>query len=165
MHDQILTQERLKEVLHYSPESGVFTWEKTLGSRAQSGDIAGGVNHGYIRIKIDGRMYQAHQLAFLYMMGRFPVGIDHENHIKSDNRWTNLSEATQSENCKNISKKKNNTSGTTGVAYLPHRKKWRAQIMVNWKTIIVAYTSDFNEAVALRKAAEKKYGFHPNHGK
>ena len=77
----MLTQDRLKELFNYDSATGVFTRIKTTSSRAMKGFIAGSVSsHGYLRIRIDGRVYFAHRLAWLYEFGEFPLGImDHIN--------------------------------------------------------------------------------------
>ena len=122
-----LTPERVREILHYAPDTGVFTW--LVSARSQrAGDKAGCVGPGgYIFIKYRRRLYRAHRLACLYMNGRWPA--DHTDHIngdKQDNRWSNLREATCSQNLANRGPQKNNTSGFKGVQ--PHNGKWRARV-------------------------------------
>ena len=80
-----LTAERLREVLHYNPETGVFTRLKTE-KNWRSGDIAGGFRAGYIQIRVDGAKYSAHRLAWLYAYGVNPIDeIDHIDGNKSNN--------------------------------------------------------------------------------
>jgi Demerecviridae HNH endonuclease len=95
-----LTAERVRELLDYDPETGIFIWRIDRGMRARAGDRAGFIRQdGYICIKINGVAYQAHRLAFLWMSGSWPAEqIDHVNRVRHDNRWTNLREATPSEN-------------------------------------------------------------------
>lgn len=95
-----VTVERLKQLLSYDPTNGHFIWLERRGPIA-AGGIAGGKNlEGYINIKIDGVLYKASRLAFLYMIGRWPdkEHVDHINGILDDNRWENLREATRSQN-------------------------------------------------------------------
>lgn len=124
-----LTQERLKELLHYDPETGVFTWKVTRG-RVTAGKAAGSKNtDGYISIGVCGNRTYAHRLAFLYMIGRLPVDrVDHVNQIESDNRWVNLREATMSENLRNVSNWSHNTSGYKGVYPSANGKRYCAKI-------------------------------------
>ncbi len=83
---QTVTQAELKALLHYDPASGVFTW--VAGQR--SGCVAGAMWKGYISVRIAGRNYQVHRLAWLYMTGEWPADeIDHKNTVRDDNRWTN----------------------------------------------------------------------------
>ena len=101
----MLTQERLKQLLNYDPETGIFTRIISVSSNALKGDIAGWINgHGYRQLSIDYKKYDCHRLAFLYMLGKLPnEEVDHINHIRSDNRWINLREVTRHENKKNLS--------------------------------------------------------------
>ena len=158
----MITQSELKEVLEYNPDTGLFIWLKSNGNRRlKAGDAAGTkMRAGYIRITIKGRMYPAHRLAYLYMTGNFPENfIDHINHIKDDNRWTNLRDATNSQNQANRLKLKNNTSGYKGVCWHIARKKWIAQIMYMNKLIHLGYYTTPEEAhEAYKKKSIEIYG-------
>jgi hypothetical protein len=158
-----LTQDRLKELLHYCPETGVFTWIKTNGSRGKKGNIAGSINPiGYLDIGVDSKVYKAHRLAFLYVEGYFPeYGLDHINRNKSDNRWSNLRQVSQTCNMRNVKKRKNNTSGVVGVCWDSARCLWKSQIHINYKNMRLGTYESFEEAVKARWNAEKKYNF-PN---
>jgi hypothetical protein len=98
-----VSQDRLRSLLDYDPESGQFTWKVSRGRRAKPGTVAGATDtHGHCQIRVDGRSYAAHRLAFLYMTGGWPHSqIDHKNRNRSDNRWANLRDATPSQNCAN----------------------------------------------------------------
>ena len=136
-----LTAERLKELLHYDPETGVFTWIKTVkrGGRASVGDTAGSMMlNSRIGIGVEGTLYYAHRLAWLYIYGRWPVtGIDHIDGDPTNNRLCNLREATQAQNNQNRSSipMKTNKSGFMGVSWEAKRKKWFASIRNNGKTV------------------------------
>ena len=88
----MITQERLRELLFYDEDTGDFTWKEDRNPKAQEGDVAGCLKmSGYVEIKIEGTLYYAHRLAFLYVDGSFPIKqTDHKNGEKSDNRWCNL---------------------------------------------------------------------------
>lgn len=171
--NQELTQEYLKSILHYNPDTGVFIWKVNIYSgmnynicHIKFGDIANSISsHGYIRISINKKRYQAHRLAWLYVYGEFPKDqIDHVNHIKTDNRIANLRCVSSQENNKNSSKRKDNTSGHVGVVWHKHLNKWQAQIKVNQKNIYLGLFEDLSEAIGARKQAEINYNFHNNHG-
>ena len=96
----MLTAKRLRKVLSYAPTTGIFRWKVSASSRAPVGAIAGAKNgRGYHQIRIGGRPYSASRLAWLYMTGKWPNSeISYVNGKPSDTRWTNLREATSSQN-------------------------------------------------------------------
>jgi len=165
--NSVLTQARLRELFHYSPETGEFTRLVKTASRVNIGDIAGCDNgKGYLQIGIDSKLYFAHRLAFLYMLGEFPDhDTDHVNHVRHDNRWKNLRACDRLTNRRNASLSKNNTSGVTGVSWARKSERWYAQIMVDRKVIQLGLHLSFFDACRARKSAEIEYGFHKNHGK
>ncbi len=133
----MITHERLKEVLHYDPETGHFTWLVTKRNMV-SGNIAGYVNtiDGYVKIGIDGKEYRAHRLAFLYMEGCFPEhGMDHTKGIRSDNRWSKIKHSTHSCNLQNQKVRSTNKSGFPGVFFNKKNQKWTSQAKLNGKGI------------------------------
>lgn len=131
-----LTIDRLKEVLHYEPSTGVFTWLKITRGKAAVGDVAGCTNRdGYIVISVDGRQYKAHRLAWFYAHGTWPAGaIDHRDHVKANNAITNLRDATDAVNNQNMVRpQRRNSSGFLGVYRA--RRKWRAKLMANGRVV------------------------------
>jgi hypothetical protein len=153
-----LSQERLRALLHYDPETGRFTWIAPSGRRVKAGSIAGCKTCGYIAIRIDGRRYMAHRLAWLYQTGQWPTCVvDHKNGERHDNRWSNLREATPSQNRANMRKLDRNTSGHKGVTR--HRAKWAAQIHVGGKHFhLGVYVSAAEAAEAYNAAAKQFFG-------
>lgn len=125
-----LTQQRLKSLLSYDPDTGVFRWIKSTSNRAPIGAEAGCPNSaGYLRIKIDGKYYYCHRLAVLYMTGEWPTHlVDHKFHNISDNRWSEIRPATPNENQQNRrSARASNATGILGVS--KHGSGYRAQFM------------------------------------
>lgn len=159
MVTQILTQERLKTLLDYNPETGDFTNKVFRGLRAMPGDMAGNVSQGgYIELTIDKRKYKAHRLAWFYVYGVWPTNsIDHINRVKIDNRICNLRDVTQAQNGQNKTKHTNNTSGYTGVHWHKATKRWRARLCVARKDIYLGQFKDIQSAIDARKQAEAKY--------
>ncbi len=152
-----LTQEKLKEILHYNPETGIFTWR--VGRRgAKKGAIAGYKQpNGYIITTVYRKRCLMHRLAFFYMEGFFPENeVDHINRIKDDNRWVNLRHVSHQCNLRNISIRKNNTSGATGIYFDKHNNKFMARIMVNRKTIHLGRFKNFDDAVMARYKKEQE---------
>jgi hypothetical protein len=113
---QGLTQERLKEVVSYDPETGKFL-PVSRRRRITPGRPLGSIrSHGYRMLAVDGVRYYAHRLAWLYMTGAWPAGsIDHANTDRADNRWANLRQATPSQNGANTVRQARNKSGFKGV--------------------------------------------------
>jgi len=165
MAKSILSQNTLKSLTHYDPITGLLTWRVNNG-RARSGNECGRLHlFGYRTTCIQYVHYKVHRLIYLYMTGNMPKEIDHINHVRDDNRWNNLREVTRTQNSMNRSKSTNNTSGVTGVFKMNYGPGgWRAGIKINGKNIHIGVSQDFDEAVAMRKAAENEYGFHKNHG-
>ena len=165
----MITQDQLKEHLHYNPENGIFTWIKvnTYTRKVKVGDMAGSKNdQGYIKIMILCKHYSAHRLAFLYVNGKLPSeSVDHINGIKSDNRIINLRVVTLQENLKNKSKYKCNKSGFIGVGWHKRDRAWVASIRVDKKLIHLGNFKKLSCAVKSRIEAEERYGFHINHGR
>lgn len=163
----MLTQKQLKEVLHYCPDSGVFTWKVSKHNRVKLGAIAGSIDaHGYRVIRVSLEIYKSHRLAFLYQNGNLPKNqVDHINGNKSDNRIKNLRQVSNKENAKNQKLRVTNTSGVVGVSFHSIYKKWQASICCNYKYVYLGRFKDFFEAVCARKSAEVRFGFHENHGR
>ena len=165
-----LTQERLKSLLSYDPETGDFTW-LVGGRRRQLGEIAGGPQcvgseKFYVVIGIDGKLYYAHRLAWLCTYGAWPKNhIDHIDQDSTNNRLINLRDVSHAENHKNQKLRNRNTSGVTGVYFHNKAQKWAAQIKANGKYIHLGLFSLKDDAVRARRNAEVEYGFHPNHGR
>lgn len=152
-----MTIDRLHELLNYAPKTGLFTWaQKRRGCRI--GDVAGcKMRNGYIVIRLDGKLYLAHRLAWLYIHGQWPTAqLDHINQNRADNRLENLREVSNAENAQNR-KKMANKSGFTGVRR--ENSKWVAEIKVNYTTKRLGLYNSPEEAHAAYVNAKKR--FHP----
>lgn len=158
-----LTQERLKELLSYDPLTGVFLWKVDRGGK-KAGDIAGCKKRSYTMISIDDEIYRAHHLAWLYMKGNFPdLFIDHRDLNKHNNIWTNLREATKSQNMANVGLIKSNKSGFKGVSRYSAGercgKPWQASIQKDGKSKSLGQFATKEEAhAAYVAAAEQIFG-------
>lgn len=157
----MLTPERLRELLHYDQASGVFTRRLSRGG-VRAGTVAGSLDiEGYRVIRVDEKLYKAHRLAVLYMVGRWPPHqVDHINREHDDNRWANLREATNSENHQNIrAARKHSCAKVLGVSWHRNIGKWQSQIQVNKKKIPLGYFDSQSDAHSAYLSAKRK--LHP----
>lgn len=156
-----ITAELLRELLHYEPETGVFTWRVSTSNRAIAGKQAGGLkSNGYVQIGLYTKRYHAHRLAWLYVYGSWPPDeLDHINRCRADNRITNLRLASRPENNQNLGLSKRNSSGHIGVCWKRVTGRWQARIMRDYQEVHLGYFGNVSDAVAARKAAEAEY--HP----
>lgn len=150
-----MNQETLKKRLHYNSSTGEFTYLEDVGRKMKKGDIAGGLkSNGYVQIRVAGKRYLAHRLAWLWMTGSFPDGyIDHINHNVADNSWSNLRLATASENQFNRFQK------GKGVTFSAELQKWVARAVIEGKHIFLGAFTNYDDALSARhKFAEKAHG-------
>lgn len=129
----MLTQERLKEILYYDSDMGIFTWLVSNSPRVNIGDVAGFLSDdGYSKIGIFGKQYRSHRLMWLYVYGSFPpTSLDHIDGDKLNNRVSNLRLCGHAENSRNVGIFKSNTSGFKGVSFNKQTNKWVAQATLN----------------------------------
>jgi len=145
----MITQERLKELLHYDPETGIFTWLiKPKSSRRKIGDEAGNYGmDGYINITVNSKSHPAHRLAWLYVYGEHPKQlIDHIDGDTHNNKISNLREASHYQNRLNSKTSINNKCGLKGVSFKKSRNKWIAQCSYNKKQYILGLFDTAEEA-------------------
>ena len=158
---------KVRPIHHFKPDSPVNI--HGMWNARFAGKIAGAGNpgvNGYLRMTINYKSYSVHRLIWLWMTGSWPKDeIDHINHVKQDNSWCNLREASHQENCKNRPFSSANKSGFTGVVQLKGQRKWVAFIKVNGTEKNLGTFDLIEGAIGARKAANKKYGYHENHGK
>lgn len=182
-----LTYAELAKILKYEPDTGNLFWlprtpdmfadtkfpggpeakAKNWNAR-YAGSSASSNSHpmGYAQIGVCGKSYLAHRVIWLLMKKAWPTDqIDHINGNKSDNRFENLREVTNTENSKNKAITKRNKSGVQGVFWLASRKTWIANIGLNSRTKHLGSFKTREDAILARKNAEISLGFHPNHNR
>lgn len=163
-----LTAQRLRELLDYNPDTGVFTWRERSRSNfpnarsyrawnaRYAGKNAGQVTHGYIRIAIDNRKFYAHRLAALHVTGKWPASglvVDHIDGDGLNNRWKNLRVGSKRLNALNSDRQRNIRPSSGVVA---HRNKFAARCRFNGKSLHLGLFDTREEAHAayLRKQRE-----------
>ena len=152
---------------YFDYDDGNLIWKVNLGRKIKAGAIAGTVTpRGYIIITLSGQKYLAHRIVWEMLKGPIPPNheIDHGDGVRYNNRVGNLTLTTNVGNHKNMAKRKDNTSGTTGVYFVKLTGKWFASIKTGGKTEHLGTFSNEGDAIAARKAAEARLGFSLRHG-
>lgn len=160
--EQNLTYDLIREYFHYDPDSGDFISARKNCKRILLGDSVGTISKkGYRVIQFRGKLYQAHRMAYLYMTGSWPENvIDHINGNRSDNRWSNLRNATHGQNKTYSKRNKNNKSGKCGVSkrvYPSGKIVWGVRINIDGKETHLGFFSSFEEAKNVRIKAEQTH--------
>lgn len=174
--------ELLRKLFEYDPETGVLLWRprppemfdqehREWAAQIWNGRCAGkpALNlssaQGYKVGAIFGSKVKAHRVIWKLVTGEEPNRIDHINGDRGDNRFANLRSVDHLRNCHNQATPTHNTSGQVGVTWNPSRLQWCASIKVAGKPHFLGYHDDFVDAVEARKTAERRFGFHENHGR
>ncbi len=159
-----MTQSELKKLFTYEPITGEFT-------KISSGKVVGWIDPstGYKRISVNSKTQYAHRAAYVYMTGlKILPGyeIDHDDHDRGNNIWSNLNYGPKSDNTINKTMSSKNTSGITGVTWDKVNNKWSAQIKIpGGKVKRLGRFKEKSDAISARENAEIKYGYHKNHGR
>lgn len=112
-----VSQENLKYLINYNPDTGVFTWRVSINPNSKVGSVVATKHQeGYTFLTLNKKIYKLHRLAFLYMLGYYPEEVDHINNKRDDNRWCNLRAASKTENQHNAGLRSDNTSGIKGIS-------------------------------------------------
>lgn len=174
-----ISKEYIEDLLTYDMVTGVFVWKKRLGRTKSdnifnslfAGQVAGSVLTSsksatkYIAIKIHGKSYKAHRLAFLVVEGCMPEQVDHIDHNGLNNSWDNLRASNNTDNSKNLPMQKSNKTGVIGVNWHKAAGKWQARAVdANGKRIDLGRYDDFDDAVKARKTHEVEFGYYENRG-
>ncbi len=156
-----LTQQRLKELFDYDPETGIVTRRITVGSRAKKGAVVGSDDgNGYLQVWIDGKKYRLHRVIWFWVYGAWPEDeVDHRDLKRANNRLKNLVPLTHMQNMHNGPKRCTNTSGYVGVSRTPNGNSWIARITVGYKNLNLGTFENIDQAAAAYSAARCIY--HP----
>lgn len=144
-----ISLERVRELLTYEPDTGVFRWKVRRNYKALPGCVAGRPTaQGYIAITLDRQTFLAHRLAWFYVHGVWPGVIDHRDTIKTNNSIANLRTATGQQNGFNRAAPKHNSSGIKGVSWDAANRKWRAHITPGGKFVSLGRFERMEDAAA-----------------
>lgn len=171
MVNVMIGRDYLRECFHYNPDTGIFTpierprshfsselsYQMSLRTRRKGVELSARDMYGYLTVWLDGSVYKAHRLAFLYMTGEMPKYVDHINQVKDDNRWCNLRPATKSQNCSNVGLRSHNTSGTLCVSWSKRSRKWLVSLTKDKKKIYIGMFDDFELAELVAGEAREHY--------
>ena len=168
------------KVLSYNKETGLCVWRKRKHidfpntpkhilsgwNTKWAGKIAGTTNNKeYVQVALNGGLFKLHRVIWVLVTGENPKDqVDHINHDRRDNRWSNLRLVSGAENNKNASIPKHNTSGVSGVGIHRQTGKFRAHVSVKNKYIHLGLFNNMDNAIKARESALTKFGFHKNHG-
>lgn len=156
--DAQLTAARLRKLLAYDRETGVFTWLVTRGRTAKAGSVAGSLSDGYVKIMIDGRSYNGSRLAVLYETGLWPAGeVDHKDTDRANNRWLNLRDVEHITNSENLQRASSRSkTGFLGVSKHHRSERYRPRIRVDGKLLRLGWYDTPEEASEVYKQAKRR---------
>lgn len=160
MDHKSLTAERLREILHYDPDAGVWRWREKRGCK-RKGAPAGCFNAGGYRvIRIDKCLLRSGRLAWLYTTGEWPQDeIDHRDGDPSNDRWDNLRQATREQNMWNKKHWRTSRNGLKGISWHPKIRRWIAEIGAReGRKYLGCFATAEEAAAAYREAARQHYG-------
>lgn len=146
------SQERLKHLFDYDPQTGIFLWRNPQkASHMKPGDVAGWLNNtGYIHMRVDGKIFTAHRVAWMYVYGEDPgeLVIDHINRDPLNNRISNLRLSTHSQNIANIV--------STNVSWHKGNKKWHVRVGKDGKRHSGGYFFCYEKALAAARQLKQE---------
>lgn len=160
-----LTQELLKQFLHYDPITGYFTWIAKHCNKVMPGKRAGSISKRDNKrvIHFAGSLHMEHRLAWLYMTGAYPKGhIDHIDHNECNNAFNNLRDVAQKDNNKNLSIRNDNKTNEIGI-YINKYNTYQVDVRSKTSRFCRAFKT-MEAAIIARDTFYQKHSFHINHG-
>ena len=142
-------RERFHALISYEPNSGCWIWTGAQG------------NKGYGRFWLNGKLQQAHRVAWEIVNGPIPetMQLDHKCRNRACCNPEHLRLASNTENCINRLKRRNCTNPLKGVSWHKNTGKWQAQIQINGKeTYLGVFENPEDAHAAYVEAANKWHG-------
>ena len=166
------TPEMVRKLLRYDPDTGKLYWRPRVGDTKFNSRYAGTetftstARNGYMVGTLLGSNLKAHRVIWVIVNGDWPEDqIDHEDGNTGNNLISNLRVVTQEGNLRNRKRNRNNTSGQMGVHWCFRDGKWISKIRDGGKNVYLGGFKDKDDAIAARKSAETRLGYHENHGR
>lgn len=161
---QPISQAMLRSIFNYDPDTGRLTYARNFPGRKAGETATYDGGEGYLNVYL-GRNHRAHRVIWMLVTGDDPECIDHINHDRSDNRLCNLRNTTMRENFRNVTASRSNKLGVPGVRRVTGRNNYRAEVMIDGKTLHLGVFDDPAEAGQAYRNAIERLGFHKNHAK
>jgi len=122
-----------QNILAYCDKTGIFFSKHKHTTWRQVGSDNG---HGYLLVHYNGKLHQAHRLAFFFMGIAIPNDkeVDHIDGDKQNNSFSNLRLVTRSENNHNTVAYSNSSTGIKGLSWSKSHNSWRGNITIDGKT-------------------------------
>ena len=155
-----ITRERLKELLNYDDDTGIFTWTSNTLRPDRIGKRAGSLHAGYVRIRLDRKAYLAHRLAWLLTYKKWPSQeIDHIDGNRANNIVSNLRDVSKYVNQQNLLESKKSRKSTGFLGTSRSGPNFMARIRIDKKE---TYLGSFKTAQLAHEAyLQAKRIFHP----
>lgn len=156
----------LEAYLTYKSDEGCFYWKISPAHGIKIGDRAGYYNSRYAYLHFKGQRYFIHKLVWYKENGEYPKEqIDHIDQNTKNNHISNLRIVSAQDNAKNKPKRRDNTSGITGISWDKQTNKWVVRIKNNQeKYVNRGRFNTISEAKQERDRALVEFGYHSNHG-
>lgn len=162
--NEVLTQDLVRKHFNYDPITGYLSL-RLPNSNLPKGTVVGTkTKFGYLNVGFQNKQHKVHRLIWLYQTGYMPEQVDHIDHDKTNNSWSNLREVTNQENQLNRPKMLSNSSGETAIHLCSKLNRYVVNVVSNNIRHHLGSFSSLEEAVLIRDAKYRELGFHPNHG-
>ncbi|MBP8234471.1 MAG: HNH endonuclease [Rhizorhabdus sp.] len=178
MADPLITAEIARRLFSYDAKTGKLYWNsrprsdfgddrhwRAFNTKSAGKEVGSPTKWGHLRFRLRKTGYQVHRVVWLMAYGEWPEQVDHIDGNPDNNRLDNLREVNHLLNCRNAARRKDNTSGVTGISRTRRSGRWSAAISDGKNRVHLGDYRTLEEAIAAREAAAKVLGYHANHGR